>query len=406
VVVRGRRWSRRRGGAVAFLLVLLAVQTMSSASSRWVDGVRIPAGYRLVARHHPGTGVWHLVLRRSHPGEVLNVGVLQRTSPNALRVILSNGRVAGPAPRTERTSSMCRRVDCLVAVNGDFFTDAGAPVGGVVDGGEPVRSPNPSRSQFVIGPTGKPRVGPLQMAITLTSTYSGVPTGLFKRTPTSQTKTTPIDGLNVIRGSDDIVVYTPRYGPTTETKKGTELIARIVSPAGPLHTGVDTTVQLISQRTGGSSIPADGVVLSGQGDGAATLAALWRDVRTGVATAQATLRVNADPAAVESVGGKPVLVRDGKRVTSSRSIRAPRTMIGWTASGDVLMVTADGRGNAAGLTVVEAADLMRALGAVYALNLDGGGSTTFVLGGRVVNHPANSGYRERGVAVSVAIVPK
>src|ERR1051325_1653969 len=115
MVPRGQRSSRRRGAAIAFLLVLLAVQTMSSASSRWVDGVRIPKGYRIVSRHHPGTGVWHLVLRRAHPGEVLNVGVLEQGSPNALRVLLSNGRVAGPAPRTERTSSMCRRVRCLVA---------------------------------------------------------------------------------------------------------------------------------------------------------------------------------------------------------------------------------------------------------------------------------------------------
>ena len=399
---QGKR-GRGRGSALALLLALIASQAIGSAST-WVDGVRIPAGYRLVRRHHPGTGVWHLVLRRSNPGETLNVGVLQHGSPNALRVVLSNGRVAGPSPRTERTSSMCRRVRCLLAVNGDFFSD-GVPVGGVVDAGEPMRSPIASRSQFVIGSSGAPRVGTQTMAITLVSTYPGIPTGLFKRTPTSQTKTTTIDGLNVIRGSDDIVVYTPRYGPTTETKNGTELVAKIVSPAGPLRAGVDTTVQLVSERAGGSTIPSDGVVLSGHGDGATALAALWRDVRTGAATSQATLRVTVDPTAVESVGGKPVLVRDGKRVTSSHSIRAARTMIGWTASGDVLMVTADRSGSAEGLTVVDAANLMRALGAIYALNLDGGGSTTFVLGGRVVNHPANSGSRERGVAVSVAIVP-
>ena len=404
MAVQSERRPRHRGAALALLLALVASQAIGSAAT-WVDGVRIPKGYRLVRRHHPGTGVWHLVLQRRSPNEVLNVAVLQRGSPSRLRVVLSNDRVAGPAPRTERTSSMCRRVDCLLAVNGDFFTNAGAPVGGVVDGGQPLRSPNPSRNQFVVRATGAPRVGPLQMAISLVATYPGVPTGLFKRTPGSHTTTTTVDGLNVTRGSDDIVLYTPRYGPTTETSSGTELIAKIVSPAGPLRTGVDTTIQLVSSRSGGSSIPADGVVLSGHGDGATTLASLWRDVRTGTASSQAIVRVSVDPNAVESVGGKPVLVRDGKRVTSSHSIRAPRTMIGWTANGDVLMVTADGRGSAQGLTVVEAADLMRALGAVYALNLDGGGSTTFVLGGRVVNHPANSGYRERGVAVSVAIVP-
>jgi exopolysaccharide biosynthesis protein len=48
---------------------------------------------------------------------------------------------------------------------------------------------------------------------------------------------------------------------------------------------------------------------------------------------------------------------------------------------------------------------MRRLGAVEALNLDGGGSTTFVKKGKVVNRPSNSGRHERRVAVAVAIVP-
>jgi exopolysaccharide biosynthesis protein len=110
---------------------------------------------------------------------------------------------------------------------------------------------------------------------------------------------------------------------------------------------------------------------------------------------------------VEGVAGKPVLVRDGDRVTRSSSRRDSRTMIGWTNRGDLLLVTVDGRqpGRSVGMSVIEAANLMRALGAVEAMNLDGGGSTTFVLRGRLMNRPSTGSHRERAVAVAVAILP-
>jgi hypothetical protein len=405
----GDRFRRRFRSAWFVLLALLAAQTLASATSTWVAGVRIPKGYRVVAKHHPGTGVWHLVLTRHHPDEVLHVAVVERGSPNRLRVLLSNGHVSGPSPRTERTSSMCRHVHCLLAVNGDFFTDAGAPVGGVVADGEPLRSPLPERRQFTAGPDGRTSLGALQMATTLVTVHQRVPTGpsLLRRAGPPEARTTVVDGVNVGREADQIVLYTPRFGTTTEARGGSELVGRIVAPAGPLRTGVDTTIELVSAHSGGSRIPSDGVVLSGSGDGASKLASLWHDVQAGVAQRGATLRVRVSPNAQQSVAGKPVLVRDGDRVTSSRSSRAPRTMIGWNADGSVLLVTADGRqpGRADGLTVIEAADLMRALGAVEAMNLDGGGSTTFVLRGDVVNRPSNDGSRERSVAVAVAVVP-
>jgi hypothetical protein len=84
--------------------------------------------------------------------------------------------------------------------------------------------------------------------------------------------------------------------------------------------------------------------------------------------------------------------------------RNPRTMAGVDARGRVLLVAVDGRqaGRSAGLSILEAAQVMRALGAVTAMNLDGGGSTTMVLEGQVVNRPSDpSGERADGDAVLV-----
>jgi exopolysaccharide biosynthesis protein len=76
----------------------------------------------------------------------------------------------------------------------------------------------------------------------------------------------------------------------------------------------------------------------------------------------------------------------------------------------LLLVTVDGRqpGYSAGMTLRELAALLRSLGARDALNLDGGGSTTFVVapgGGepRIANQPSDStGERPVGNALAVA----
>jgi phosphodiester glycosidase len=67
--------------------------------------------------------------------------------------------------------------------------------------------------------------------------------------------------------------------------------------------------------------------------------------------------------------------------------RYPRAALG-LAGGIALAVTCDGRAaDDAGLTLGELAELMAALGAHTALNLDGGGSTTMVCGAKLVNQP-------------------
>ena len=71
--------------------------------------------------------------------------------------------------------------------------------------------------------------------------------------------------------------------------------------------------------------------------------------------------------------------------------RNPRTAVGRRTDGTVLLVVADGRNQeAAGLSMRELQQVMAALGCVDAINLDGGGSTTMVVHGEVVNHPSDN----------------
>ena len=115
------------------------------------------------------------------------------------------------------------------------------------------------------------------------------------------------------------------------------------------------------------------------------------------------------------IGGWPRILRDGENVagesatvegTLSRNAEArhPRTAVGFSRdSSTLLLLTVDGRSeNSGGMTLVELANVMRELGAWQAMNFDGGGSTTMVVEGRVVNHPSDKeGERTVGNALLV-----
>jgi hypothetical protein len=109
------------------------------------------------------------------------------------------------------------------------------------------------------------------------------------------------------------------------------------------------------------------------------------------------------------VGGGPILLQDGRIVlepcTSFFCGRNPRTAIGWTSNGRVLLVVIDGRQPrwSVGASLRELARIMRDLGAVQAMNLDGGGSSTMVVEGEVVNRPSDG--RQRNVTTAVLVLP-
>ena len=104
------------------------------------------------------------------------------------------------------------------------------------------------------------------------------------------------------------------------------------------------------------------------------------------------------------------LVLDGKIVAKNDGGRASRTAIGIKADGSVVMMVLDGRQEpfSCGGTMAEIAQIMLDAGCVHAINLDGGGSTTFASKPEgsdqvvVVNRPSD-GY-QRSVSTSLIAV--
>ena len=116
----------------------------------------------------------------------------------------------------------------------------------------------------------------------------------------------------------------------------------------------------------------------------------------------------------EALGGNAILVKNGQiyQTPQTGADKEPRTAVGIKADGDVFFVVIDGRQEpySSGISMPDLAQLMIDLGAVNALNLDGGGSSTFTtreLGGDILeidNKPSDR--TERSVANSWLIVSK
>lgn len=95
-----------------------------------------------------------------------------------------------------------------------------------------------------------------------------------------------------------------------------------------------------------------------------------------------------------------IAVEEGEEVGHAKASN-PRTAIGMLGEGHYLFLVSDGRtGESEGLSLSELAELMAAMGCREAYNLDGGGSSTMVFLGEVVNNPTTNGKRvsERSVS--------
>jgi hypothetical protein len=115
---------------------------------------------------------------------------------------------------------------------------------------------------------------------------------------------------------------------------------------------------------------------------------------------------------IDLVGGNPMLLESGRVVAPDASCteylcrRHPRSAVGVTSTGKVLMVVVDGRkSTSVGMRLDELAKYMKSLGAVNAMNFDGGGSATmWIKGMGVVNDPTDSGG-ERSVTSALLVLP-
>jgi hypothetical protein len=284
-------------------------------------------------------------------------------------------------------------------VNADFFLFAppGVPQGAHVQDGRVIAGPA-ARPTLALDSTGTPWIGVLR-------TGGRVAVG---------GESVPLDGWN--RGSAaGVALFDRTWGARTDSMPGRLLVAARV--LGDPRAATLTVVVAGVDSGATAAIPEHGVVLAVGPRAPEALRARAAALRVGADT----LRVERALAPVgprQVVGGLPVLMRDGAidpivDSSGAASFRGanPRTAVGIGAGGRrLLLVTVDGRqaGYSTGTSLRETAELMRALGARDAINLDGGGSTTMVVrdaagGFRIANRPSDAAG-ERPVANALAVV--
>lgn len=310
---------------------------------------------------------------------------------------LGQGKVSGSdaTKGRERVSAIVTRVGAIAGVNADYFPWTGDPLGVMIAGGELVSEP---MDRAAIGFTDLGQVFVDRVS------FSG------KITAASGAEW-PVRGINRSRGANEMIVYAPIYGQKTGLRDGIEFAIKF---DGRIRHGVDIPAVVAGAPAVacGMDIPKDGALINAHGR-----AAEWvlKYVRIG---SQITLRFDVTAESgrswndvVEAVGGGPLLIRGGQvyidasqeRFKSDMSsTRHPRTAAGVDDHGGLLLVTVDGRQSISqGAALSELARVMKNLGAVDALNLDGGGSTAMSVRGVSVNSPCEG--LERPVANALVL---
>ncbi|MGH7555634.1 MAG: phosphodiester glycosidase family protein [Longimicrobiales bacterium] len=320
-----------------------------------------------------------------------------------LRTAKASGRVIG----RETTSVMAAAAEAelqrpiLGAINADFFSfdPPGRPEGAQVSNGVVVKSENRLRDAADQG-----RRIPQPAFALDASERPFIIDAAFEGWVRLRTSAVPLAGVNATLG-DGVVLYNHFAGEETPADSAArEVVVRMLGTTSQdSATGIVVAVDTLPA---GVRIDASHVVLATRGPALGSVAA-GDTVRYVARFPPVSGRVT------ELIGGFPRLLRDGEPVhrrevalnASFSEQRHPRSAIGWRADGRVLVVAVDGRqpGYSVGMTLDELASYMRVLGAREALNLDGGGSTTLLVRGRVLNRPSDT-TGERPVANALLVL--
>lgn len=343
---------------------------------------------RVVKERRVAPGVIYREIRDNHPRLRIHTATVKRSQVWRIRAALGSGQLPG----WERTSSIARRRGAVVAINGDYGRRSGRPVMAFAHGGVLRQTPLIWGRNFATSPgAGRSYIGHPKVRVEL---------GFADRKMT-------VGRLNNGGPYGNQVAMFDATGGWLERPPKRACSARLMPSGMPR-----------SDRSAGSLIARHRVdrvtcrKVRLRPKGGRIISAKWR---TGKSDAISQLKRGMVVSMSwsfgwgpvhEAVGGNPTLIEDGKIMVGKSAdpffAPHPRTGVGFTKGGKVIFVTVDGRQRRSrGMTLVQFARFFRSLGAHSALNLDGGGSTTMVVRGRVMNRPSDRSERPVSSALVV-----
>ncbi|MBD2493275.1 phosphodiester glycosidase family protein [Nostoc sp. FACHB-280] len=267
----------------------------------------------------------------------------------------------------------------LAAINGGYFNrNNKLPLGAIRRDNQWLSGPILNRGAIAWNNSGQFYVGRLTLQETLTAPNN------FRL---------PILFLNSGYVQSGAARYTPNWGKTYTPLTDNESILVVQNN------------EVSSQLSGGKAgqtpipIPQDGYLLTLRGTAATTATQLPIGTKVTLVSNTTPVDFSRYP---NIIGAGPLLIQNGQIILDAKAEKfsnafiaekAIRSGICTTATGTLMIAAVHNRAGGAGPTLAEHAQLMKNLGCVNALNLDGGSSTSLYLSGQLLDRSPNTAAR-------------
>lgn len=387
---------------IHFLLtVLLAVSlgfSTGTARDQWVISGHAYDVDTLIYPHLVGPGVTSA--KFDIPALPLKVSVTEMdlTNPHmVLETCMGGGYSWGvETPPHMATSNTRPGHEVVAAVNGDFFitsvlSEIGIPLSGQVSEGEMLESTH-NCACFVMDRNRRPYIDRLR----------------FSGQVTCGQDTFPLNLVNRLRyyvediAADQSILFTNAFGRWTYFGSSTGKMVLLRPASGKFLWRPNGTepcvVESVFDARGLTDIPDDKAILWLKGSFADHAASITAGDMLNISF---RLTFNNEPGDVEIhqlIGGSnDIIMQNGVLVQDWQELH-PRTAVGFNADSTRLyFVVVDGRQDiSVGATLKDMMGIFLALGAVNAMNLDGGGSSCMVVNDEVINDPSDGNVRPVG----------
>ena len=389
------------------LAIALLVMVTAFARDQWVIGDKAYEVDTLIFPHLAGPGV--IAAKYDIPALPLKVSVVEMDLTNPY-IVMETCLGAEKSVGTETPVNMALRNtrpghEVVSALNGDFFmtsptNEVGLPLSGQVRNDELVLSSH-NRACLVLDNDNRPYIDRL--------TFTGRVTGGGHSFALNLVNRMRYAYENI--AANQSFLFTRSYGPVTYDGSNSGKMV-LLRPAGePFRwnaNGVEQCViEEIFDARGSATIPDGKAILWLKGTYANQTE--WMNVGD-MLDISFSLTLNNGPQDVnihQLIGGSNHIIMQNGQFMEDWAERHPRTAIGFNADSTRLyFVVVDGRHmTSTGVTLWEMKGIFDALGAVNAVNLDGGGSSCILANDEVLNHPSDGPVRAVGngcLLVSVA----
>jgi len=381
---------------IVFSLLFVTAWPALAASSPW-EAVAPGIEYQRFLLPDPNR-VYVARMERSNPSVTLESGLAKGTLTTERETVLDM------ANRYDQTLSFWdpswgRRNRVAVAINGSYLDRlTGLILSGQVQNGIFVKRFDP-----LGGGSGFGWTYDRQAFIGRCVDYD--PGAQIVVIPATET-TLRLNGVNVPREEDTLVLYTPQFNARTGTNdSGAEVVIELdrlmMNQYAP--GGLVGYVRKVRDGVGSSAIPFDHVVLSGHGAAREALLASLQvgdevHIMQGIQSLEEDCLTPLDLSwsrTYTSISGAYAYLRNGEIFQMDdpgATYRHPRTAIAFNDQ-YIYFIVVDGRqpGVSVGMSFDELAAFSRdELGATWGVAQDGGGSSTMVINGKVVNQPVSS----------------